>query len=209
MVLEDGEYAWRSFFLANGVRSPNNKQLLYLQGPPAPSDPVKPTGPESPPLLDFEQDEKTEFDPLASGQTSTSELGLLSELSSLEAPKQSSSASLLLPTQTTPFVATQADCSSAFGLTADLAPTASTSVPYIIGLSTSGIGMNSLHTAGSMSMVSTGGVAAGVANSGLQVPLLSEAFWWILFILWFFLSVFQQPLGGSTYSPTLMNRQVS
>ena len=160
--------------------------LIYcfdLQSLPAPNDPVKPNDPESPALLDFEQDRKTEFDPLASGQMSTSGGSLLSELSSLEPPMQHSSASLLLPTQPTPLVSTQAAGSSAFGLTADLVPPTNTSVAYSMGLSTSGMGMNTggmgmgLHTAGSMGM-STGMMPVGMGTSGLQVPLLSEAFWW-------------------------------
>ena len=157
--------------------------LLNLQSPSVPKDPVKPTDPQSPTLLSFEQDRKTEFDPIASGQTSTSGGSLLSELSSLEAPTQSSSASLLLPTQTTPLVPTQANSSSAFGLTADLAPPISAGVAYSIG-HTSGIGMNAggmgmgLHTAGSMG-TGTGGMSIGTGSSGIQV--LSEAFWWCHF----------------------------
>ena len=88
-----------------------------------------------------------------------------------------------MPTQTTPLVSsTQTDSSSAFGLTAELAPPTSAGVAYSTGLGTGSIGMNtggmglSPYATGNMVM-STGGMSVGVGSSGIQVPLSSEAFW--------------------------------
>lgn len=143
-----------------------------MQSQPVADASVSPADQEPPALLHFQQVKETDFDPLGtSGQTSAGGDGLLSELASLEEPTQSSM-SLLLPTQTTPLTSTQADLSSAFGLTTNLAPPTSTSVANSMGLSsistsTGGMGMG-LHTTGSMGM-STGGMSADVSSGGLQV----------------------------------------